>query len=201
MATGRFVSRAGAKLDHALEVFGIDVAGRTCADFGCNVGGFTDCLLRRGAARVFAVDTGYGTLAWSLRSDDRVVVMERTNALHAEPPDGRVDLVTADVGWTPQRRIVPAALRWLAPGGVIVSLVKPHYELGADERRDLLVDGRLPPEHAARILERVTAQLPALGVEVVATTRSPLTGAKSGRGAGVSGNVEFLAFLRPLATP
>ena len=106
-----YVSRGGRKLAAALEAFGLDVTGLSCADFGANVGGFTDCLLRRGAARVAAVDTGYGALDWTLRNDPRVQVLERTNALHAEPPAERVDLVTIDVAFTPQRRVVPAAAR------------------------------------------------------------------------------------------
>ncbi len=110
-----FVSRAGLKLAHALEVFGLDVTGRRCADFGCNVGGFTDCLLQAGAESVVAVDTGHGTLAWKLRSDPRVEVRERTNALHDAPPPGGVDLVTIDMAWTRQRLAVPAALAWLPP--------------------------------------------------------------------------------------
>jgi 23S rRNA (cytidine1920-2'-O)/16S rRNA (cytidine1409-2'-O)-methyltransferase len=112
-----FVSRGGLKLRHALGEFGIDPAGLTCADLGCSTGGFTDCLLRAGAARVYAVDTAYGELAWSVRTDPRVRVMERTNALHAEPPEGGVDLVVIDLGWTKQALAVPAALRWLKPGG------------------------------------------------------------------------------------
>jgi predicted rRNA methylase YqxC with S4 and FtsJ domains len=118
----RFVSRAGLKLAHALKEFNFDVNGLVCADFGCNVGGFTDCLLQRGAAKVYAIDTGYGTLAYKLRVDPRVVVMERTNALHAEPPSpggskgpGNVDLVVIDLAWTPQRHAIPAAVRWLSP--------------------------------------------------------------------------------------
>ena len=104
-----FVSRAGAKLDHALDAFGFEVSGLRCADFGCNVGGFTDCLLQRGAERVVAIDTGYGVLAWKLRNDDRVEVRERTNALHADPPDEPLDLVVIDLAWTPQRLALPAA--------------------------------------------------------------------------------------------
>jgi len=123
---GDFVSRSGLKLDAALEAFDLDVRDAVCADFGCNVGGFTDCLLRRGASTVYAVDTGYGALAWKLRKDPRVVVMERTNALHCEVP-ASVDVVVIDVAWTPQERIIPAAMRWLAQsgrtrGGRIVSL-------------------------------------------------------------------------------
>jgi len=127
-ASQRFVSRAGEKLDAALDAFRLDVSGLTCADFGCNVGGFTDCLLQGGASKVYAVDTGYGTLAWKLRKDPRVVVMERTNALRCDRPEP-VDLVVVDVAWTPQSRILPAAAAWLAGGGRIVSLLKCHYEL------------------------------------------------------------------------
>src|SRR4051812_44384353 len=120
-----FVSRAGLKLDHALAHFGIDVAGLVCADLGCNAGGFTDCLLQRGAAKVYAVDTGYGMLDYKLRKDPRVVVMERTNAMHAELPE-TVDLVVIDVAWTKQRHILPAARRMVKPQGAVVTLVKPH---------------------------------------------------------------------------
>src|SRR5687768_17788567 len=102
-----FVSRAGQKLEHALSYFAIDVSGLVCADLGCNTGGFTDCLLQRGAAKVYALDTGYGALAWTLRKDPRVVVMERTNAMHATLPQ-LVALVCIDVAWTRQRHILPA---------------------------------------------------------------------------------------------
>src|SRR5579859_3432282 len=105
---GRFVSRAGEKLDHALTTFNVDVTGFVCADFGANGGGFTDCLLSRGAAKVFAIDTGYGALEWKLRKDPRVVVMERTNAMHVSLPE-RVGVVTIDVAWTRQRNILPSA--------------------------------------------------------------------------------------------
>jgi len=204
-----FVSRAGSKLAHALDEFGFDVAGLTCADFGCNVGGFTDCLLQRGAARVFAIDTGYGALAWKLRSDPRVVVMERTNALHAKPAVVTiqvaaretavgVDLVAIDLAWTPQRRAIPAALRWLASSGPgrIISLIKPHYELSDHEKCTLLHDGWLDPTDAARVLERVLADMPRLGAQPLAHVRSPISGGKSGRGRGGQGNVEFLVLLK-----
>ena len=106
-----FVSRAGLKLEHALQEFNFDVTDMSCADLGCNVGGFTDCLLQRGASNVFAVDTGYGTLAWKLRSDERVTTLERSNALHLEPPE-LVDLVVIDLGWTPQKLALPAGMKW-----------------------------------------------------------------------------------------
>src|SRR4051812_11330036 len=99
---GTFISRAGQKLDHALTAFGVGVGGLVCADLGSNTGGFVDCLLQRGASRVYAVDTGYGVLDWKLRKDPRVVVMERTNAMHVRLPEP-VDLVTIDVAWTRQR--------------------------------------------------------------------------------------------------
>lgn len=198
----QFVSRAGLKIDHALETFGVDVTGFICADFGCNIGGFTDCLLARGAARVYAIDTGYGTLDYRLRVDPRVVVMERTNALHVEPAEA-VDLVSVDLAWTPQRYALPAALRWLKASGVIVTLVKPHYELDEEEKRALLVDGRLEATEAERVLHRVLEGMRSMGVEAARWTQSPLTGRKSSRkrgGSGVvgSGNIEFMVLARRL---
>jgi 23S rRNA (cytidine1920-2'-O)/16S rRNA (cytidine1409-2'-O)-methyltransferase len=193
-APQRFVSRAGAKLEHALEAFRVDVTGLRCADFGCNVGGFTDCLLQRGAARVTAVDTGYGALAWKLRQDPRVEVRERTNALHADPPAGGVDLVAVDLAWTPQRLAVPAALRWLAPGGRIVTLVKPHYEL-RDEEKAWLDRGFLPHERVPGVVARVEAGMPALGARVAGSAQSPVVGGKTSRKAGVPGNMEWLLLL------
>jgi 23S rRNA (cytidine1920-2'-O)/16S rRNA (cytidine1409-2'-O)-methyltransferase len=181
-------------LAHALQKFAVRPDGLVCADFGCNVGGFTDCLLQHGAAKVIAVDTGYGTLAWKLRSDPRVETRERTNALHAEPPAGCVDWVVVDLAWTPQRLAVPAALKWLRPGGRIISLVKPHYELSPDEK-PLLQEGFLPQEHAPRVLERVVREMPALGAEVLASTQSPITGGKSSKKKGVPGNVEYVVLL------
>jgi 23S rRNA (cytidine1920-2'-O)/16S rRNA (cytidine1409-2'-O)-methyltransferase len=189
-----YVSRAGLKLAHALDAFGLAVAGLRCADFGCNVGGFTDCLLQRGAARVVAIDTGYGALAWKLRQDPGVETRERTNALHAEPPAGGVDLVVVDLAWTPQRLAVPAALRWLRPGGRIVTLVKPHYELREDEKA-WLDRGFLPHEHVPAVVSRVEAEMPALGARVAGSVQSPIVGGKTSRKAGVPGNVEWLVLL------
>jgi 23S rRNA (cytidine1920-2'-O)/16S rRNA (cytidine1409-2'-O)-methyltransferase len=187
-----FVSRAGLKLRHALDTFGVDPRGLACADLGCNVGGFADCLLRAGASRVYAVDTGYGVLAWSLRNDARVVVMERTNALHAAPPVGGVDLVVIDLGWTPQRLCIPAALRWLRAGGAgrIITLIKPQYEQAGPRRAAVLDD-----EKAAQIVAGVLGAMPALGVRVLAHAPSPIRGGASGR----AGNPEHLALLAPAA--
>ena len=197
-APQKFVSRAGAKLEHALEEFRLDVTGLRCADFGCNVGGFTDCLLQRGAKHVTAIDTGYGALAWKLRQDPRVETRERTNALHAEAPAGGVDLVVLDLAWTPQRLAIPAALKWLAPGGRIITLIKPHYEL-RDEEKAWLDRGFLPHERVPGVVTRVEAEMPALGAKVLGSTQSPLVGGKTSKKAGVPGNIEWLTLLEACA--
>ncbi|HEY2587335.1 MAG TPA: SAM-dependent methyltransferase [Tepidisphaeraceae bacterium] len=182
----RFVSRAGEKLDHALDAFALDVTGFVCADFGSNTGGFTDCLLQRGATRVYAIDTGYGVLEWKLRNDPRVVTMERTNAMHVNLPEA-VDLVTIDVAWTKQRNILPAARRALKQSGRVVTLIKPHYE--ADPA--LLHRGVLPPDAVAGVVDAVRADITGAGFELEQQVQSPILGA--------TGNVEVLALLRPRA--
>jgi len=197
-APQKFVSRAGAKLEHALEEFRLEVTGLRCADFGCNVGGFTDCLLQRGAKHVTAIDTGYGALAWKLRQDPRVETRERTNALHAEAPAGGVDLVVLDLAWTPQRLAIPAALKWLAPGGRIITLIKPHYEL-RDEEKAWLDRGFLTHERVPGVVARVEAEMPALGAKVLGSTQSPLVGGKTSKKAGVPGNIEWLTLLESAA--
>ncbi|MBN1489688.1 MAG: TlyA family RNA methyltransferase [Phycisphaerae bacterium] len=182
-----YVSRGGLKLAAALDAFGLAPAGWVCADFGCNVGGFTDCLLQRGAERVYAIDTGYGALDYRLRRDGRVVVMERTNALHAPLPEP-VDLVVIDVAWTQQRYIVPAAAARLRPGGRIVTLVKPHYEVA----RERLHGGVLDPAAANDVLDATLADLAGRGVVVRGQTDSPIL--------GQAGNREFLVLIEPEAT-
>ena len=180
-----FVSRAGQKLDHALAHFGLDVTGKTCADLGSNTGGFVDVLLQRGAAKVYAVDTGYGALDWKLRKDPRVVVMERTNAMHVTLPEP-VAVVTIDVAWTKQKHILPSARKLIAGDGFCVTLIKPHYEAEAA----MLKKGILPEERLAEIVPKVSADIAAAGFELRATVESPIKGAK--------GNVEVLAWLTPL---
>lgn len=193
-----YVGRGGLKLRHALDAFAIDPRGAACADFGANVGGFTDCLLQAGATRVVAVDTGYGTLDWRLRNDPRVTVMERTSALHATLPAdlvSGVEIIAIDMGWTPQRLCIPAALRWLAraPEARIVTLIKPHYEASDSGQAKLLHKGVLSEDDAARVLEQALARMPTLGVRVLGCTKSPLVGGKGKKNA--SGNVEYLAAL------
>ena len=172
----RYVSRGGEKLAAALRAFGVQPKGVVCADLGCNVGGFTDCLLHHGAARVYAVDTGYGALAWKLRRDLRVVVMERTNALHVKLPEA-VALAAADVGWTRQHLILPAAMRLLAPQARIVTLIKPHYEA---EEADLS-QGVLPAEKMDQVLATVQQRLADCGIILQQTIASPLKGRKGNR--------------------
>ena len=204
-----YVSRGGLKLAAALDAFQIDPTGLTCADLGCNVGGFTDCLLQRGAARVYSVDTAYGQLDWKLRKDPRVTVLERTNALHFDPrrPEGPkaiiksldgftgCDLVVVDLGWSRQQRAIPAALRWLKAeeSARIITLIKPHYEgtwkeAGKDDQRGVLSD-----EEARRIGDEVLASVPALGVRVLDRIESPIRG---GGSRGREGNIEYLALLK-----
>jgi 23S rRNA (cytidine1920-2'-O)/16S rRNA (cytidine1409-2'-O)-methyltransferase len=190
-----FVSRGGLKLRHALDTFKLNPTGLTCADLGCSTGGFTDCLLQAGSARVHAVDTGYGILAWKLRQDKRVVVHERQNALHFAPPEP-VDLVVIDIGWTPQKLCIPAALRWLKPDGRIITLIKPHYE---DKPLAEQHSGILPDELAQQVFDRANSQLPALGVQVLATTPSPIRGS-SAKSEG-KGNHEWLSLLTPAQAP
>jgi len=177
----RFVTRAGRKLAHALAEFQFDPCGLICADLGSHVGGFVDCLLQHGAGRVYAIDTSYGILAWKLRKDTRVVVMERTNAMHVDLPE-QVDLVTIDVGWTPQRRILPRALGMLKPEGRIIALVKPQYESRDSERRS----GVVLPECLSAVLGRARGSIRACGATILAESLSPL------RGAGGNQEVFFL---------
>lgn len=178
----RFVSRAGLKLDHALASLAIDVAGWVCADFGANAGGFTDCLLQRGASKVYAIDTGYGALDWKLRKDARVVVMERTNAMHVTLPEP-VDLVVIDVAWTRQTHILPAARRVLKPTGAVVTLIKPHYEAEALQ----LVKGILRDDCYEPVVDRVIEQITQMGFNLRGRVESPIV--------GTGGNRELLAWL------
>ena len=177
-----FVSRGGDKLAAALDHFHLNPTGLVCADLGSHVGGFVDCLLSRGASRVYSVDTSYGTLAWELRRDARVVVIERQNAMHVELAEP-VELVTIDVGWTPQVRILPNAARLLARAGRVITLIKPHYEAP----KDLLVGGVLAENRIDTVVRDVCGGITSSGWSIEGTVESPI------RGHG--GNVELLALL------
>ena len=178
-----YVTRAGAKLDHALTAFAIDVRDLWTADLGAHTGGFTDCLLRRGARRVYAVDTGHGVLHWRLRTDPRVVVKERTNALHAILPEP-VDFCCLDLAWTRLALGVPAGLRLLREGGILVALLKTQYEARPEE----LEGGRLRAGLGETVRDRVLAALAADGLAARGCVESPIKGQKGG-------NTEYLLWL------
>jgi 23S rRNA (cytidine1920-2'-O)/16S rRNA (cytidine1409-2'-O)-methyltransferase len=182
-APRRFVSRAGEKLDAALDRFGVDPAGRRCLDAGASTGGFTDCLLQRGAEHVVAVDVGYGQLAWSVRTDERVTVLERTNVRELTPAHlpYAPDLVVADLSFISLRLVVPALAGAAARGAEMVLLVKPQFEAGpADVGRGGVVRSA---EVWRRALEGVAAACDAAGITPLAVMASPLR--------GPAGNVEF----------
>lgn len=172
----RYVSRGGDKLEGVLSGFALDVSDYIVADLGANVGGFTDCVLQNGACKVYAVDTGYGVLEWKIRQDKRVVVMERTNALHVDLPE-LVDLVVVDVGWTPLRQIVSKALSLLKPEGLLVALLKPQYEAQDDER----IKGVVKPECVDLVVSRTVDRIVELGVNVQSQIWSPILGSGGNR--------------------
>lgn len=181
----QFASRAGEKLDYALKEFGIDVTGLTCADFGASVGGFVDCLLRRGAVKVYAVETGYGELAWKLRSDEKVVVLEKTNAMHVVLPY-QMDCITNDTSWTKQEKIFPNILANLKNNGIIITLIKPHYEA----EKHLLRKGKLDEDTAQLVAQKVYAEIAhQFPVTAKGFTKSPLVGSKGG-------NSEYIAYFQ-----
>jgi 23S rRNA (cytidine1920-2'-O)/16S rRNA (cytidine1409-2'-O)-methyltransferase len=183
-ARPRFASRGGEKLEAALVRFGVDVAGLVAADVGASTGGFTDCLLQRGASRVYAIDVGYGQLDWRLRNDPRVVVMERTNARYLESLPEQVGLVTADVAFISLGLILPVAVRWLRPGGQVVALIKPQFEAG---RREVGKGGVVrDPDVHRRVLERVLGIAAGLDLGLRGLMPSPLR--------GPAGNFEFLGW-------
>lgn len=190
--TEKFVSRGGFKIEHALEHFGISVEGITAIDMGASTGGFTDCLLQRGAAKVFAVDVGRGQLAWKLRQDPRVVVMEKTNArtLTRDAFDGDfepVDLVVIDCSFISLRKLLPAAVALLRPSGSIAALIKPQFEAGkaeADKGAGVIRD----PEVHERVIAELSAFVDELpDAEWKGCTESPLH--------GPAGNKEFLTHI------
>lgn len=185
-AKPRFASRGGEKLAAALDHFDIDVSGRTVADVGASTGGFTDCLLQYGAARVYAIDVGYGQLAWRLRQDPRVVVMERVNARYLEALPESVDMIVSDVSFISLRLIYHTAVHWLRPAGEVVSLIKPQFEAGREfvKRGGVVRD---PAVHR-RVLEDVTRAMAGLGLELMGLMVSPLI--------GPAGNIEFLGWWR-----
>jgi 23S rRNA (cytidine1920-2'-O)/16S rRNA (cytidine1409-2'-O)-methyltransferase len=182
----RYVSRGGLKLEAALDAFGVAPAGWVCADIGASTGGFTDCLLQRGAARVYAVDVGYGQLAWSLRTDPRVISLERANIRHLAALPEPVALATVDVSFIGLGLVLPRIAALLAPAGQVVALIKPQFEVGKGQvgKGGVVRD---PLLHRSAIV-KVLAEAAGLGLAPAGLIRSPLT--------GPAGNIEFLAWLR-----
>jgi 23S rRNA (cytidine1920-2'-O)/16S rRNA (cytidine1409-2'-O)-methyltransferase len=185
VATPKYVSRGGLKLEAALRRFAVPVRGAVAADFGASTGGFTDCLLQAGAARVYALDVGYGQLAWALRQDPRVVVMERTNVRYLEALPEPVDLVTVDVSFISLRLVLPAASRVLKPVGHVIALVKPQFEAGPRQvgKGGVVRDRRVHRQ----VLREVLKAAQEAGFVPLGLIPSPLR--------GPAGNVEFLAHL------
>jgi 23S rRNA (cytidine1920-2'-O)/16S rRNA (cytidine1409-2'-O)-methyltransferase len=182
-----YVGRGGVKLAHALDAFGIAVAGRDALDIGASTGGFTDVLLKRGAAHVVALDVGHGQIDWTLRNDPRVTVIEHFNARHLTPDalPGHVDLVVIDVSFISLRQILPVVPALLRAGGDVVALVKPQFEAGRAEVRKGIV--RDPAVHA-RVVGDVSAAAREVGLTPKGSVAAPIAGAK--------GNLEFLLHLR-----
>jgi 23S rRNA (cytidine1920-2'-O)/16S rRNA (cytidine1409-2'-O)-methyltransferase len=192
-APRRFVSRGGEKLEGALQAFGIDVFGMVALDVGASTGGFTDCLLQRGAASVTAVDVGYGQLDWRLRNDPRVTVLERTNfrLLGDDAFPDRFDLIVIDASFISLRIILDRAVTYLSSGGVIVALVKPQFEAG----RDRVGRGGVVRERATHrdVLTEIRSAAMESGIVPVALCASPLL--------GPAGNREFFLSLRLCGKP
>lgn len=189
----RFVSRGGEKLEAALEAFHVDVTGMICADVGSSTGGFTDCLLQRGAAKVYAIDVGKGILHWKLRNDPRVVVMEETNARYVQSLPEPVSLVTVDASFISLKILLPVIKKWKLVGGKteekgdIVALIKPQFEAGKKDvaRGDGVIRD---PEIHRQVLLDVLGFAQMEGFQIRGLIKSPLLGPK--------GNAEFLVWLR-----
>lgn len=183
-----YVSRGGLKLEKALNTFPIDPAGYTCIDCGASTGGFTDCLLQRGAKHVYAVDVGYGQLAWSLRTDERVTVMERTNARNLTPDmfPVRMDMAVMDMSFISLHLVLPAVRSLLTDEGQVVCLVKPQFEAGREKvgKKGVVRD---PAVHR-EVLENFVASAAGLGFAVAGMSFSPVRGPE--------GNIEYLAWLK-----
>ena len=181
----RYVSRGGLKLEAALKAFHVDVQGLVTADIGASTGGFTDCLLQHGAARVYAIDVGYGQLAWQLRQDLRVVIMERVNARYLTTLPEALDLATIDVSFISLRLVLPPVLPLCRPDGQTIALIKPQFEAG---RRQVGKGGVVKnPEVHRSVLDGILRWMSSIGVPPDGLVPSPLR--------GPAGNVEFLVHL------
>lgn len=183
-----FVSRGGFKLDKALRVFPIEPEGKTCIDCGASTGGFTDVLLQHGASKVFAVDVGYGQLAWKLRNDERVVNLERTNLRYVteEQIPEALDLAVMDVSFISIKLVLPAVKTLLKPDADLVCLIKPQFEAGREEvgKKGVIRDERIHRE----VIESILAFAPSIGLTVMGLDFSPIKGPE--------GNIEYLCYMK-----
>ncbi|MDP1743839.1 MAG: SAM-dependent methyltransferase [Candidatus Amesbacteria bacterium] len=172
-----YVSRAGIKLEEALNRYGVEVKDKVCMDVGAATGGFTDCLLQHGASQVYAVETGYGVLDWKLRNDPRVIVKERSNILYSLDIPRDIDIAVVDTSWTKLKLSVPATSRFVKPNGIILALIKPQYEID----KKLLHGGIVLEEELPALLENVKSQLEDLGFVTSEIIDSPITGEAGNR--------------------
>lgn len=183
-----YVSRGGLKLEHAIKHFSIDVRDKVAMDVGASTGGFTDCLLQHGAKKVYAIDVGYGQLAWKLRADPRVIAIERTNIRYMERdkiPES-VDIATVDVSFISLKLVIPKILEFLKPKGEIVALVKPQFEVGKGEvEKGGIVKSE---EKRVKVVENIKSFFESLSLKVVGVVESPIKGQK--------GNVEYLIYVK-----
>jgi 23S rRNA (cytidine1920-2'-O)/16S rRNA (cytidine1409-2'-O)-methyltransferase len=188
----KYVSRGGEKLEAAIEGFGINVEGKICADVGASTGGFTDCLLQNGAAKVYAIDVGKGQLDWKLRQDARVVVMEETNARYVESLPEKMELVTIDASFISLKTLLPVVKGWLDSMGELIALIKPQFEAGkvdVGKGKGVIRDIQIH----RRVLEEVLGFVESQGLGVKDLIKSPILGPK--------GNVEFLAWVKVVGEP
>lgn len=181
-----YVSRGGLKLESALKEFSVDVKDKVAMDIGTGTGGFTDCLLQHGAKRVYAVDVGYGQLAWKLRTDPRVIPIERTNIRYMpkEKIPEEIDIATVDVSFISLKLVIPKVLEFLKPRGEIIALIKPQFEVGKDEvdRGGVIKD----PEKRKKVVQEIKNFFESLNLKVTGIIQSPIAGQK--------GNIEYLIY-------
>ncbi len=187
----KYVSRGGLKLEKAVGCFNLDLTGKIAADIGASTGGFTDCALQNGAARVYAIDVGYGQLAWKLRSDERVVNMERTNVryLEADSLPEKVDVATIDVAFISLDKVLPAVKKIIADDGIVIALIKPQFEAGKENvgKKGVVRD----PQVHLTVINNVIATAGGLGFKIAGLDYSPVKGPE--------GNIEYLLYLKNAA--
>lgn len=187
----KYVSRGGLKLEKAVSCFSLDLTGKIAADIGASTGGFTDCALQNGAARVYTIDVGYGQLAWKLRSDERVVNMERTNVryLEADSLPEKVDVVTIDVAFISLDKVLPAVKKIIADDGIVIALIKPQFEAGKENvgKKGVVRD----PQVHLTVINNVIATARELGFKIAGLDYSPVKGPE--------GNIEYLLYLKNAA--